>query len=387
MMNGTVEAQSSTAMLRLKVATNYFKRMLLGDLHIAGKAQTSTVFKALAKKLEENVLSDRTWSSWFSNTLKIPKREKIKVLDTLAALSLRVNKINGLVKSEDALPAGTFSEMVHGGLVNHMMAPTKSKNPLYTLAERAENYHPLSALHLHLDAIEIGALSDGFADVPWTTVKAIGAQRILTILAGRWGPRYGSVYSELSSDLRLEWEAADTEKRSQLRDAYARFKPDRFNEVLNGKASPDWNRIGVNDDVSAEHIYKVLFALAADTDFLVADRLDAWFIDLATSALAMHALGWADRYNIFGFHITEEMIFWGAFDEVLFGSELPESNNRELFAAMTRCNAEWTEASFEMFLRAREMYQATLIEFGVSAHEVISVAMHATKIHPLIYRG
>lgn len=379
--NDNIEHKPSIALLRLKFATNHFKRMMLGDLHVPGKAQTSTVFEALTGKAGENALTDRTWQSWFSNSPRVPKQEKIKTLDTLAASMNRG-------RPEEVLPVNIYSEMVHGGLTHYLLAPSKSKHPLDTLLARANNYQPLSPLHLHMDALEIDALIDGFGeDVPWTAVKAIGAQRILELLAERWGPRHGSVYSGFSSNLSLRWEAATPEERSKLREFYARFKPDLFEYFLNAKASPNWSQIGVDADVSPLHIYKVLFALAADAEFLVADRLVTWALDLATAALAMHALAWADRYTTFGLHITDELIFWAAFDGLLFNSEPLEPDNRELVAAMTRCSAEWNLAAVETFLRARETYHSELSELGVSVNEVFAVAMQATKVHCLVYTG
>jgi hypothetical protein len=70
--------------------------------------------------------------------------------------------------TEERLPAGICSNLVHGGLVHTMLAPSKSKHALDMLIARADKYQPLTAISLHLDAVEIAAMSDGFGNVPWT---------------------------------------------------------------------------------------------------------------------------------------------------------------------------------------------------------------------------
>lgn len=383
-MSDNLEAELDISVLRLRVAVNLFKSIVLGDLHVAGRPQTSAVFEAIAKTVGECALSDRTWQSWFSDNPCVPKIEKIKVLDTLAASMFQVPG-KKCVAANRSLPVRPFSELVHGGLVRRLLAPSKSKQTLPMLIARATDYEPLSPLHLHLDAIEVDALVDGLGEVPWVAVKAIGAQRILEILADRWGPRHGTVYSELSSDLRLEWDAASPEDRTKIREYCSKFKPDLFEHYMRKVPQPDWPKIGVEADVSPLHIYKVLFSLAGDPEFLVADRLEAWSLDLATSAFAMHALAWTDRYTTFGAHVTDEMMFWGAFDQLLFEPEPPDLDDWDLQGAMAYCNVEGDIAAYEMLLRGRDRYRLELDELGVSAAHVRSTAMRATHVHRLVY--
>jgi len=280
--------QMNIATLRMKVAVNHFKHLLLDDLHVSAVHQETEVFKKLAPRCKDVEISDKTWKSWFADPPIIPRIETIRRLDELASCAIRViSKKDGENKS---LPSAFYGQLVHGGLVKRMMQASKSKHPLIALKDRAESYRPISALHLHIDAIEICALSNGYGDIPWETVKQVGSERVLNLIAERWGPRKGSVYSELTSDLQLEWDAASPNERIEIRKVFARFKPDPFERNLNAQATPNWNIAGIEADVSPLHIYKVLFSLAADSKFLVADRLAAWSLDLATSALAMHAL-------------------------------------------------------------------------------------------------
>lgn len=372
-------------MLRFKVATNHFKQLLLGDLHLPGKAQEVALFEELQKCNTVVGITSRSWSDWFANPNIIPKVGKVKTLDKLA--SSKVQLISRNCFKDKTQLQNYFLNMIHGGLVSEMLQSSKSKHPLTALKARADNYLPDSTLHLHLDAIEICALSDGYGDIPWETVKQVGAERILKLLTNRWGPRKGTVFSELTSDLQLKWDAASPVERIEIRKSIARFKPDLFERNLVARAIPDWNITGIEADASPLHIYKVLFSLAADTKFLVADRLEIWSLDLATAALAMHALAWSDRYTTFDQPISDELIFWCAFDDLFFSQEAIDSDNQDFVGAMTRCNAEWSMDSFEVFLQARNIYQNELKDLGISENDVISTAMQATSVHPLIYKA
>ncbi len=366
------------AALRMKVAVNHFKHLLLGDLHISAVHQGTEVFKKLAERCRDVNIAEKTWRSWFEEPQVIPRLKTIRTLDALASCAIRV--VSRRDGKEKALPSGFFGQLVHGGLVKRMMQASKSKHPIVALRDRAESYRPISPLHLHLDAIEVSALSEGYGKLSWETVKRIGAERILNILAERWGPRQGTVYAEFTSDLSLEWAEADADRRAEIRKGYARFKPDLFENALNKVPHPAWARTGIGADVSSTHIYKALFSLAADTRFLKADRLVTWSLDLATAALAMHALAWSDRYTTFDDLMPDELIYWIAFEEILFTSESLDGDNTEIVRAMLQLDAEWCVETFSIFNRAREIYQCQLAELGLTATEVLDIAMLATKV-------
>lgn len=371
------------AILRHKIAINLFKQLLLRDLNLLGDSQAVTVIKELKKDGRVIQLTSATWKKWFEKPTIIPKITKSQVMDVLAERHIRMpSKDESL---EVKLPTEFFTSLVHGGLLAEMLKASKSKQPLVSLRVKAESYTPCSALHLHLDAIEVSALSEGHGNIPWETVKRIGAVRILSILTERWGPRHGTVYAEFCSDLSLEWAEADADRRVEIRKGYARFKPDLFENALNQAPHPAWSKTGVGADVSSIHIYKALFSLAADAHFLKADRLVSWSLDLATAALAMHALAWSDRYTTFDDLMPDELIYWIAFEEIFFTSEPLDASNTEIVRAMLQLDAEWVEETFSIFTRAREIYQCQLAEFGVTANEVLDIAMLATKVHPLRY--
>lgn len=373
------EGKLTIAALRLRVAINLFKHIILGNLHVPGKHQTSAVFDAIAGKVGECALSGKTWKSWFSDHPQVPKINKITLLDQLVA---SFSGLTGYRKNDGPT---LLSDLVHGGLMQCMLAPSKTKHQLTTLIERASNYQPASPLHLHIDSVEVDVLVDGFCDVPWEVVKEIAAQRILKLLSERWGPRHGSVYSSFSSDMRLQWDAASLEERAKIRESCARLKPDLFENFMNVVPQPDWSKTGIKADVSHSHIYKTLFSLAADSNFMIADRLSSWSLDLATSALAMHALAWTDRYQTFGVRVTEEVLFWAAFSQFLFSSQVPEFDKSGLLPAMDRVEAQWDLASVQTLLGARETYHAILGELGVAPTDVFTVAMQGASAHPLIY--
>jgi hypothetical protein len=356
---------------------------LLGDLHLPGKAQASAVFDALAVVGCEPRLSERTWQSWFSESPRIPKVDKAKILDTLSSVAIR---IPGPQESPRTLPDGTFSKLIHGGLLQSLTAPSRTKKLLPTLLARALEYEPVSPLHLHLDAIDIAALGEGLGDIPWEVMKAIGAGRILEILAARWSPRHGTAYSEFSSDLWLKWQNADDDERLSIRSAYARFKPDLFQHYLDRPARPDWEKLGVGADIAPSHVYKLLFSMAADANFLVADRLTAWSLDLATAALAMHALAWTDRYTTFGFRVTDEMLYWMAFYSLFFCDEEPKFDQFDLIPAMTINRADWCDQSQNTLLQGRRKYREMIEDLGVTAASVRMVAMQGVRANPLSYR-
>lgn len=383
-MDGIIELPMTIGQLRFRYAINHFKHLVLDDLHVPGKPQTDSVLDVLEKLTDKPPFSGRTWQDWFSKTPPIPKIGKVKALDELAG---RLLLARGDVDSPGKIPEGTFAEIVHGGLMRSLLAPTKSKKVLHTLIGRANDYEPMSAIHLHLDAIEAAAWVENFEGLPWAAVTAIATQRILELLAERWAPRYGSLYDTFFSDFQLQWDAADPEERKNIRESCARWKPDPFDRLMQKGAQPDWRKTGCGPDIAPTHIYKLLFALAADPHFLVKDRLSAWFLDLTTSALAMHALAWTDRYTTMGHRVTDEMLYWAAFDEILFGSEPLEDDGWAVSSAMEYSQAEWTYESFGIFCKARMMYHDSIIDGGLSVKDVISVAMSARREHPLVYRA
>src|SRR5690606_16235045 len=100
-----------------------------------------------------------------------------------------------------------------------------------------------------------------------------------------------------ASGLRLRWNAASEDGKVLLREKYSLVPGAYFEPRLKAVPVPKWSSIGVSGDLVAEHIHRALLAMAADPSFLVGRRKRAWAFGLASSALAMHALAWSDRYK------------------------------------------------------------------------------------------
>lgn len=371
--------------IRLTVAVNLFKRFLLGDLHIGGRSQVTAVFGALADLDCADLRTPNTWKSWFDGGGSVPKLTKVRVLDTVAQRSFERRRPSD--GSQQQLAPRFFEELVFGGLLNAMTAMTESKSLESEVQARASRYEPLSEWHLHVDALEVSAQSDGFGDLPWNVIKSIGATRILHALHRLWGPRGGVLFESLSSALRLQWEAATPDRRKTLREFYERLAPDPFEQLLNCGATPNWSRAGVRADAAPNHIYKTLFAVGADTDFLVADRMAAWTLDLATSGLAMQALAWSDGYRTFGLHGEDEMIFWRAFDALLFGAKEGEDFADCISVASRRCDALWSDNALSVFEAAQQSYWAEVADLGLKLNELREFALMAWNKKPLRYRS
>ena len=266
-----------------------------------------------------------------------------------------------------------------------MLATTEASNPVHMLMRRAQEYQPVSPLHLHFDAMDAAGWHQDYGDVPWSVVVAIAADRVLQLLDDRWSPRSGSVYSVFCSDLTLKWSEADEQQRGEIRRTLAKMRPDPFERLMACGASPDWRRLGVRPDIPHEHVYKLLFALAADSGFLVEDRLSAWSLDLATSALAMHALAWTDRYNTMALGIPPELQYWVAFHDVLFSSDPPEIDHWAIASIMEDWPGDWSGGSTAVLVKARETYANLLGDLGLAPRHICAGLFGTREERPLIF--
>lgn len=368
---------------RFVAARNHFKHMVLQGLHIANSPQTMSLLRELADM--DSLIGDRTWQSWFSSRPPFPQPSKIKCLDQY----ITQIKMCGQAKRADSICPefrdGYFCELVHGGLMAQMLATTEASSPVRMLMRRAQEYQPVSPLHLHFDAMDVAGWHQDYGDVPWPVVAAIAADRVLQLLDDRWSPRSGSVYSGFCSDLSLKWAVADEQQRGEIRRSLAKMRPDPFELWMACGASPDWRRLGVSSDVSYEHVYKVLFALAADPDFLVEDRLSAWSLDLATSALAMHALAWTDRYSTMALGMPPELQYWVAFHEILFNPDHQEVDHGSIASVMESWPADWTKESGAALANARHAYSTLLKDLGLAPGHVCAGLFKTREERPLIF--
>jgi hypothetical protein len=278
-----------------------------------------------------------------------------------------------------------FCELVFGGLMSQLLAPTEASEPIHTLMRRAQEYQPMSPLHLHFDAIDVAGWHQNFGDLPWSVVAAIGSDRILQLLDDRWSPRSGDVYAGFSSDFSLKWAKADELKREEIRRSAADMKPDLFEVRMKRGASPDWRLLGVRPDIPHEHVYKLLFALAADPDFLVEDRLTAWSLDLATSALAMHALAWTDRYKTMVLGMPPELQYWSAFHEIFFNPDISEIDHWSIDSVMESWPAAWSQGSATVLVNARNAYVNFLGGLGLKPGHACAGLLNTRVKRPLVF--
>lgn len=382
-MKEKISPQLEGQKIRFIAARNHFKHMILRGLHIANKPQTVSLLGDLADM--DSLIADRTWQSWFSSRPPIPKPSKISCLDQYIA---QIKAGGQAMRAEGISPDfrhGYFCELVHGGLMAQMLVTTEASNPVHMLMRRAQEYQPASPLHLHFDAMEAAGWHQDYGDVPWSRVAAIAADRVLQLLDDRWSPRSGSVYSGFCSDLTLKWSEADEQQRGEIRRTLAKMRPDPFERLMACGASPDWRRLGVSSDVSHEHAYKLLFAFAADPDFLVKDRLSAWSLDLATSALAMHALAWTDRYNTMALGVPPELQYWVAFHEILFNPDPLEVDHWSITSVMENWPADWSERSPAMLAKASETYANFLGDLGLEPRRICTGLLNVRDERPLVF--
>ena len=361
---------------------NLFKREVLRSSYLPGKSQADLLMNALAAAGVELGVSRDSWISWLQPVPVSPKQVKIAALDRWARQAIRFTR-----PSDDArlpLPEKFFASLVRGGLVDAMFAPTKSKHVRTLLLGKADGYRALSAWHLHVDAIEIGALSSGFQDVSWRDVTSMAASNVLRQLSHLWGPRSGAIFPCLSSPQRRRWLSASASERRAMEAVFRDLKPRPVFSQMTGGARPAWNVCGIKADAPWSQIQKTLFAIAADKEFLQADHLAAWSMDLATAALASTALAWTDRERTYGGRfVSDERLFWRALDSALFGNAPLREIAPALLAAMGRCDARPSRGWLVGLLRGRRAYQSEIRGLGLCVDNVRTLAMQGVEANPL----
>lgn len=370
--------------LRQPVAVNLFKWMVLGDRHVPGQHQAVEVHRAMSDAGAARCVDVRTWRGWFGESPRRARGTAIDALDSYAAAHLHSPRwtLDAVEPREHF-----FGGLLDGGLVASLMQPIAMKQPRFALIRRALDYEPLSRIHLHLDAIESAALSEGNRKTPWELVKATAAKRVLELVHSRWSQRHGTVYSELTPDLELQLRAADADERKNIRERYRGQTPDRFKAHLLRPPRPDWSVVGVESDIAAHNVYRLMLALAGDADFLVADRLHVWALDLVSAALAMHALAWTDRYTAHGGRITPEMTYWRALASVFYADEPDGAVVNAIAAAFDVNKTEFTEAAVDCLYRARTSYWELLNKLHVDRRSLGALVGRCCWARAVVYRA
>lgn len=331
---------------------------------------------AIAKVLETSTLDPRTWRNWFKSKPPRARSDAIACLDRCAAeLQMPHSKCLNF-----------YQELITGGFVRRLLAPTKSTSPETALWQRAREYVPISSLHLHFDAMEVAALAVGNGSADWETLKTIAAERVMEILHSLWNPRTGTIYSTFSSDLALDCEVSSGAEHAEIRPVLERFSSAMFDAWMSKPPKPNFEAMSEQRDLSATQVHRILLALAADTDFLRADRMNAWSIDLASAAFALHALAWVHRYEMFVHHIEPETIYLDALQSLLYREGGKEDQLEFLSRAHHFGRFMWTSASYEKLICAKSNYHALLSSLGVSSALMSVVGMSCESVHPIVLK-
>jgi len=362
--------------MRQRAGINHFKKMLLGNKHCPGEPQTRLVMKEVERLSEASTLDPRTWKNWFNPVPPRARSDAIACLDQCAA------ELPNLGTKRRSF----YQELMAGGLVRQLLKPTKSKSPESALRQRACEYIPISNLHLHFDAIDVAELAVGNGSVDWETLKAIAAERVMELLHSLWNPRSGRIYSTFSSNLKLSWDTSSDTERAEMRRVLDSFSPPMFDAWMVKPPKPDGEALSDLRDLSPSQVHRILLALAADTEFLCADRLEAWSLDLSSATLALHAFAWANRYEIFVRQIEPEAIYLDALESLFYRDGDAEDLLQFLSRAHELGRFAWTPGSYEKLVCARSIYEAFLSDLGISLAMVSTATMSCESAHPIIVK-
>jgi hypothetical protein len=371
--------------LRQPATINLFKLGVLEEAHVPGTHQTKEVMQAMAVVGLDGTLDARTWKGWFGEPrLRRARSDGVMVLDRY------LDAVQDPRRSQfpEAAPTSRFFvALLEGGLASRLLEPTEAKLPEIALAQRALEYTPESTVHLHFDAIEAVSMSEGNGDVSWKKVKALSAKRVMQLLHQRWSPRSGTIYRELTPSLELRWTRADADERAQILNRYEQLKPNMFEAHRRAVPHPYWGAAGISGDEPEGFVHRLLFGLSTDCEFLVADRFQAWALDLVSAAFAMHALAWTERYQTHGARVSPELIFWRAFEQLYLSEEPEEVIHDGLVAALEVIGASWTDDTLGILYRARRWYRRWLSDLGIDICVVAETVRRCWRVRPIVYRG
>ena len=333
------EGPIAASRIRRTVAANLFKAMLLCDAHVPGRSQMEDLNLALVRHgaTLPATFEERTWKAWLDiESTQIPGAGSISKLDD-AVRSL--------------LPKGLehcFECMLHFGLLDVMCSRTRRTGDTSLLLARAQEYRPLTPLHLHLDAIEtVGWTTDslGFSA---RAIRRMAATWILQCVHSHWNPRTGRSYS---------MGGARARKSAFLR------RVDHW---------PDWNVLGVDEDVSVEQVHRVMVAVASttvlDND---EDLFTRWIFDCASTFLATHALNWPNHTVMLGHRVTPELSSLALLHAAFIDEDESRHEDERQIARCVPRSAEWDVSAVKVrLMEGWKRYGEYLYSFGLSRQVV-----------------
>lgn len=390
----------------MRVAVHHFKRALL-EYHEPGRHQVTDVFLALEKfgfQEEPNEFRGRatedpaaarptrlwtgkTWRNWFSEDVAVPKLQKLELLDKAAARAIRW--VRPCDSTALTLPHNFYAQLVSGGMLKSMLGRTKGDYSAQLLRQRANAYKPLSAWHLHLDALELMSFRDAVPGVENEAIIIIAGERIFELLFSLWGYRTypgvrESIYVNLASEKLSDWNLLSAKRQqAMLAEPSLLLVDDPEQAVLGHLArKPDRALLGPDGDAPLARVYRLLFAIGSDSTFLQGDALSAWAFDLATACAAAIAMFYSDSPNVTP---RREQVVLNAIDSVLFGLHVngcAAEHRANLWGgdieealrdAMQEVRADWEKSGSSNFHRAREAYEAEMLGLGIRVTDIYRV--------------
>jgi len=368
--------------LRQPFTVNHFKKTVLGARHRPGQPQAEEVMKVFLRVEMEGSPDRRTWTRWFKGPPRKAGRAAVAKLD--GYFDQKGGLPRSMVVSPRAQGSTFYVDLIAGGLVGTLLQRTNAKPPIKALRNRAFDYEPTSSSHLHLDAIEIAALEYDVGEVTCDELKAVAAKRVLELIYDRWKPRQGSIYKELSSSLKIQWDGSDDEAREKIRRSFAQLIPNRFDVRMNEAPSPDWTEIGVSEGFAASDIHKVLFLMAADNRFLVGDRFDTWVLDLVSASVAAYALAQSNPYSWEPFGLSPTCRYWDAMRVLFFYDEPYSFFEEQLEQAFLLVGGIFNIDVERNLFAARTKYRDWLESLGLSARKISEMA-HFEPLYPQVF--
>ena len=150
--------------------------------------------------------------------------------------------------------------------------------------------------------------------------------------------------------------------------------------------APDWRGIGVSEDFAPGDIHKVLLLLAAETEFLIDDRFDAWVIDLVTAGVAAYSLAQTNPHTIDTWGFNPICKYWHAIRTLFFADECDIRVEEDLEYAFSLIGGEFSIDVQRNLFVARKKYWEWLENLGLSARRISDLAYFRT-LNPLVFVG
>lgn len=366
--------------LRQCATINFFKLVAMERQHLPNESQVKEISLLFEEVRRAGVLDVRTWRSWFPPDCRKARSDAVIELDRFIDARIRFSQSN-ISDNHDA--CDFFQSLIQGGLVGELLEPTQSKHPLSTIRLRALEYKARSTVHLHFDAIEAAELSASNGVVSWEDLKKIAAEKIMQVIHERWNPRSGTMYVGNSSVMKFKWYSTVS-----VQEYSGDNSIDAITAMIDAATqvhypAPNWNERPVFNDIEPPHIHRLLLAMLLHKDFLIGDRFGEWVLDLVSSALALYARAWPDRYKIFVFTLEPEAYFWSTFRSLFFDDDIV--SDKRLSEMLYLIGLESDEEDLNYLREARKWYHWFLRQLGLTPAEVIEAVNHCSRVRPIIF--